>query len=139
VARERGRVAWRRAFWAYAVALFTVSHWPAARLPPMVIERPDLIVHVALFAGWSFLLTRTGYLGRPGSWRASLLVLPVALAYAGIDEALQAVPVLRRTAVWSDAMANCAGVILGVMLGRAVPAAPGRGGAGEPDRAWGTR
>ncbi|MBC7835436.1 MAG: hypothetical protein H7Y88_10110 [Phycisphaerales bacterium] len=121
---------WRAAFWAYAAVLFTLTHWPNAKLPPMAIKRPDLLLHIALFGLWSFLLVRSGYLrarSRETPRRGRLLLVPlvVAVASAAIDEALQAIPALRRTAVVDDCLANMTGAGLGWLTGIATPRLPG--------------
>lgn len=104
----RGLQARRVAFWLYVPALFTATHWPQLRLPPS--GRPDLVVHLALFGTWTGLLIACGYFGRSLSGRNIGLCWLVGGLYAAMDEALQAIPALGRTAAWDDWGANLLGV-----------------------------
>jgi VanZ family protein len=118
----------RRAFWVYAAALFVGTHWPRLELPPTVIERPDVVVHAAAFGLWTLLLAGTEYLGPARRGRAVLWCGVIALAVSAVDEALQAVPFVHRTAAWDDWLANAAGVALAclAMLAAASLRAGGR-------------
>jgi hypothetical protein len=110
-----GAVGWRRGvvfvFGVYAGVLFVGTHWPALRIEGPV-RRPDLIVHFGAFGLWTFLLMMCGVWGRVSSWRNLGWSVMVGLAYAGIDEGLQAVPALRRTCAWDDYAANAGGVLI---------------------------
>ena len=109
---------WRRRGWvvlfaAYALALFTATHWPGLALPEGEVARPDLYVHFGVFATWTVLL---GFSHLVGDWRHGrgvVRVVAVAAVYAAIDEGLQMIPALRRVAVWDDLLANLGGVVLG--------------------------
>lgn len=111
----------RWTFAVYALALFIATHWPA-----LVIEGPvprsDLYIHVFAFALWTTLLLACRFWGRFGSWANVARCVPLALAYAAVDEGLQAIPALHRTAAWDDFAANASGVLLAgaaaFMLGR---------------------
>jgi hypothetical protein len=96
------------AFGTYAVVLFIGTHWPRLTLPGE--GRPDLFIHVVAFGLWMLLAAPLGWFGRPLSGRNITLTMLVAAAWAGVDEATQAVPVLRRTAAWDDYGANVAGI-----------------------------
>lgn len=109
----------RTVFWAYALALFIGTHWPRLELPETVIERPDLIVHAAVFGLWTFLFIAAGYTGLPRSRSAVLRAGLVALLYAAFDEGTQAIPFIHRTAVWDDFLANAVGVLLVTFLAAA--------------------
>lgn len=101
------------AFLAYAAVLFVATHWPNLKIESDVIERPDLLIHLGAFGLWAFLLHLTGLLGPAGSARAALKTWGVGALYAAVDEASQAIPILGRTAVWDDYLANLAGLALG--------------------------
>ncbi|MEM1167048.1 MAG: murein biosynthesis integral membrane protein MurJ [Planctomycetota bacterium] len=107
----------RWAFAAYAILLFTLTHWPALRIDRAPIDRPDLWIHSAAFGLWAFLLGASGWLAR-GRLRTPiahpLAVLGVGVLYAAIDEALQAIPALNRFAAFDDFAANAAGIGVGV-------------------------
>jgi len=102
----------RAAFILYAVVLFLGTHWPK-----LVVEgagRPDLFVHVAAFMLWTIALGLTGWLGSPLRLVPRLWIGAVAIAYAAVDESLQAIPALSRHAGFDDFAANVVGVLLGV-------------------------
>lgn len=98
---------WRLAFALYALALTTATHWPRLQLPQ---ESPasDKTIHVITFAGFTFLLWRTAWIGRV--WMIAL----IALAWAAIDESTQSIPVLHRHASWTDYVANALGILLAI-------------------------
>ena len=41
---------WRLAFWVYAAALFTATHWPKLEVPGP--EGSDKVIHVGAFGTW---------------------------------------------------------------------------------------
>jgi len=106
----------RRAFFAFAVTLFALTHWPALQVSVPGIERPDLILHFAFFATWYLLLFAAGLFGPLGRPRSLLWPWTVAIGYAAVDEALQAVPIIRRHAAWDDWLANVGGITIGLLV-----------------------
>ena len=108
-AHTRVRTAAIAAFFIYAIVLATATHWPQLDLGPAP-EHSDKVLHFAAFAVWTALLLASGLLGPPLARRTLWLALPVALVYAGLDEATQAIPGVNRHASWADAAANAAGV-----------------------------
>lgn len=104
---------WRWAFAVYALALFVGTHWPNLRLEVPMVQRPDLLVHMTIFAGWYGLFWLAGIVGPACQWRSALLACPIAVVYAGVDEGLQALPMVRRYAAWDDFGANALGVVSG--------------------------
>lgn len=120
----------RAAFWAYVPILFTATHWPKVSIPGA--GRPDLFIHVAAFGLWAALLIACGFFGRPTSLRNVAACWLIAAAFAGFDEATQAIPALHRTAGLDDWGANVLGVTLaalgalawGRLWGPGVDAAP---------------
>lgn len=100
----------RTTFWVYAAALFVATHWPKLTLPAS--GRPDIYVHALVFAVWTGLLISAGFFGPALSARNIVSAWAIAAVWSGIDEALQAVPFIRRNAAWDDWAANLAGVTL---------------------------
>jgi VanZ family protein len=96
--------------------LFVATHWPSLAIEAP-IARPDLILHAGAFALWTAFLLATGYIGSQRSRRVVLAVGVVALAYAGLDELLQAIPILHRHAAVDDWIADAVGVALVVAIG----------------------
>ena len=105
---RRGLV--RVAFWLWASALFVGTHWPALTLPGT--GRPDLFIHAGIFGLWTLLLLACGYFGPPLSWGNIGAVLLIAPAYAGLDEALQAIPWVRRHAALDDWACDVLGILI---------------------------
>jgi VanZ family protein len=112
----RARRFWRISFWCYAPALFAATHWPALRVDVPGVERPDLLVHFVCFGAWAALLALTQYTGPLGRTRSFGRAWIIALVCAAVDEGSQAIPILRRTAVWDDLVANLIGVTLGIVV-----------------------
>jgi len=98
----------RLAFWLYVPALFLLTHWPGAQVP--MRGRPDLVVHTVIFGLWTALAIAAGFFGSPLSFRNIGLCGLIGAAYSAIDEALQAIPFVRRHAAWDDWLANLTGV-----------------------------
>jgi hypothetical protein len=128
------RPALRWLFAAYALALFTATHWPALTLTVPGVERPDLFIHFGAFGGWALGLWLSGLAGGPDRWRTVAAAGLASVVYAGVDEGLQAIPALRRTCAWDDFAANCGGVAIGcavaagltmIVRGSATPRQPG--------------
>lgn len=98
----------------YALVVVVLTHWPQLTLPAQAISRPDLLVHVVVFGGWALLLARSGWFGRWWTGRNLVWSWVVALAYAGLDEWTQAIPAIKRWAMWDDFAANVIGVSSGM-------------------------
>jgi hypothetical protein len=123
VTRGRAR---RAVFAAYALALFTATHWPRLALP--MEGRPDLWIHCGIFAAWTGLLIACGFFGRPLSGRNIALCVLAGVLYAAVDELLQAIPALHRTAAWDDwgldVLGVCIAAALAALLSRRSRATP---------------
>ncbi len=119
-------------FWVYVPLLFTATHWPNAKLP--MTGRPDLVLHLTIFGVWTGLLIGAAFFGAALSWRNILWCAAIGAVYSGVDEALQAIPAIRRNAAWDDWGANLLGVaaatIVAILI-RRVALARERG-RGEP-------
>lgn len=117
----------RAAFLAYALALFVATHWPALRFEGP-IPRTDLWIHASCFGLWTLLAAGAALFGPALSDRNLHRSLLLALAYAGLDEALQAIPILHRTGALDDFGANALGVLLAggalLLLARLRPSTP---------------
>lgn len=116
-------------FAAYALLLFTGTHWPALDIRTDVIERPDLAVHFVAFGLWTLALWQSGLAGDPLRAKSVGVCVPIGVVYAAFDEGLQAIPALRRTCAWDDYAFNCIGVLIGagLALGLAAILRPQRG------------
>ncbi len=101
---------WRITFVAYALALFTATHWPDFRLERGPVPRPDLLLHAGAFAALTVLLILTRWTGRGNKGIATAAGL--ALVYAAVDELTQAIPVLGRFAALDDFLADALGVFI---------------------------
>lgn len=97
------------AFAVYALALFTATHTPRLTIP--LPGRPDLFVHAAVFGTWTGLLIACAFFGPVLSARNTLWCVLIATGYSALDEGLQAIPALHRTAAWDDWGANMIGVV----------------------------
>ena len=117
----------RVAFWLFALALFVGTHWPRLELNVPGVKRPDLIVHFGLFATWYLLLFAAAYLAKLGRVRSLIAVWVIAVAYAGLDEGLQAIPFVHRDAAWDDFAADVGGVTIGFLIAAVWTACLGRG------------
>lgn len=98
------------AFWIYAAALFTGTHWPNLRSPGP--EGSDKVIHVMALGGWMVLASLQGWFAPQLSDRNLLRTLLVAAAYAAVDESSQAIPFVHRTAALDDYAANAIGIML---------------------------
>ena len=96
---------------AYWCALFVGTHIPNPErfLPPDV---SDKTLHVLAYFGLTFLLLVRDALGRPFTVRRGLLLLAAVSVYAAVDELLQAIPALNRTADVGDWAADVCGAAL---------------------------
>ncbi len=101
------------------VAIFLLTHWPKLTIP--LPGRPDLVAHLVVFGTWTILCIACGFFGPWHSARNIARSVVVSVAYSAVDEALQAIPFIRRFAAWDDWCANVVGVALGglVMLAAA--------------------
>ena len=112
-------VPWRRplavklAFWGYALALFTATHWPRLEVPGP--EGSDKVLHLGAFGTWMLCATAYAWFARPLSTRNLLLTYALALVYAAIDEGLQEFEFIHRTASLNDYAANAAGITLALI------------------------
>lgn len=106
-------------FGGYAGGLFVGTHWPKVRIVGP-IERPDIVIHIAVFGIWAGLMIACGLFGPRLSARNIMISTLISIVYAGLDEALQAVPMLYRVASWDDFAANAAGVMLAALIAAAI-------------------
>ncbi len=100
-----------RVFGAYAVLLFTATHYPNLQVPGPV-PRTDLFVHVGAFGCWMLAASWCAWFGPATSMRNVVRTWFIAVVYAGFDEGLQAIPALHRTCAWDDFGANVLGITL---------------------------
>lgn len=108
------RVRW--VFVVYAVVLFVLTHLPRLSVPMGPVPRADLLQHLGAFGLWSVLFTGCGFFGRWYSGRNVALSAAIGLAYACIDEGLQAIPAINRVFGWDDMLFNAMGIVAGSSL-----------------------
>ncbi len=106
------RRARRIAFAVYAATLFVATHFPNLRIDVPNIERPDLLIHMGAFGGWTCLLIASELVGPWQAFRAIALCTLIAVSCAAIDEYSQSIPILNRTSAWDDFAANISGILL---------------------------
>ena len=104
----------RIVFFAYAVMIASLTHWPGLQVPKAGLQRSDMIVHIGVFGAWALLMIRCSWFGPMLSARNIALAAMCAVAYAGVDEVTQAIPALNRYAAWDDFAANTIGISVGV-------------------------
>jgi VanZ family protein len=102
-------------FLAYALFLFTGTHWPNLRIETPLMRRPDLLLHLGAFGTFTLLLWWSGLLGSRQRWATVPRVLAVGLAYAAFDELSQGLPGLGRTVALDDYLADALGVAAGTL------------------------
>jgi VanZ family protein len=105
----------KAAFVGYALLLVTLTHWPQLRIEAGV-PRPDLWAHFLAYFLWTTLLLATGWLGARFSWRNLGIGVPLAIAWAGLDEFSQGIPGLGRFVTWEDFAANVVGIELAALV-----------------------
>jgi VanZ family protein len=107
VARVRRWVA--AALLAYWCLIFTLTHVPI--VPTGLPAHSDKVAHLLMYLGLGFLLAWWFHLAGRVGLRLFVTALFIAAIYYALDELLQ-VPV-GRTADIRDALADCAGAIIG--------------------------
>ena len=77
----------------------------------------DKVVHAFLYAVLSFFLVKG--LTIEGSRNGiGILAVLLSIGYGAAIELLQEIPILRRSAEWSDLLADSIGAILGAVIAR---------------------
>jgi len=114
VSAPRSALGARVAFFIFALVVVFLTHWPQLQVPVPGLNRSDLVAHVGVFGIWTVLFIRCSWFGPVLSARNIVVGGLLALAYAGLDEATQAIPGVRRFVGWDDFSANMVGVGVGV-------------------------
>ncbi|MFT3684056.1 MAG: VanZ family protein [Phycisphaerales bacterium] len=109
------RTLWKWLFWAYFTVLTLLLLWPRLTLPA-VVERPDLWVHCGTFGLFALLLCMWNPRRLQAWWQVVLLTAAAGVAYGGVTELLQSIPVLHRTAALDDWAADSLGVACGTAV-----------------------
>ena len=104
----------RPLFFLYAAVLFTGTHWPALELP--FPGRSDLVVHFTILGLWTVTLYLSGLCGPLSSWRAVAIAQTCGVLYGAVDEGLQAIPFIHRTAAFDDYSFDVGGVMVGSFI-----------------------
>lgn len=113
---KRHRLLFRVVFVAYAVVLFVATHKPGVDVNVVPGWRLDLLIHMAAFGLWTFLLGLTGWAGDARRLGDLFVLMAVGVAYGVADESTQALPIFDRVFDWTDMVANSAGAILASVL-----------------------
>jgi len=102
----------RVGFACFALVLFTMTHWPALKVPN-VVPRSDLWIHAGAFTAWTLLCILASFFDASPLTRKNILFSVLAgVAYAGFDELTQAIPILNRTCAWDDFFADALGAVI---------------------------
>lgn len=98
------------AFWG---AMFVGTHIPMPPTPDLP-SGSDKYMHFGAYAGLAFLLGLYRAVTRPMTFRQYAAVFGVTVVYSVVDELLQMIPALHRTADFWDAVADWCGSIIGL-------------------------
>ncbi|MFM8432319.1 MAG: VanZ family protein [Bacteroidota bacterium] len=102
---------------AWAVIVLVLCIIPGRNIPEPDFLRwlkADKLAHIFLFGTLSFLLLLDA--SEKNGRRPTLLLLTIAVAYGGLIEAIQSLPVVQRDADVRDAVANAIGALIGWRL-----------------------
>ena len=101
---------------AWAVLLFLLSSIPSEAMPKLALEISDLIEHFAAYSVFGFLLAHA-IIQKAGevSWKWRFAVLAIGALYGASDELHQTF-VPGRFCAFSDFLADCAGVLFGLIV-----------------------
>jgi VanZ family protein len=86
---------------------------------------------MACFGTWTLLLAAARIFGPGLAWRNILICVLVSAAYAAVDESLQAIPFIHRSAEFADYFANLKGIGMAGILLALIRLTVGRSGQGE--------
>src|SRR5947199_3629534 len=78
----------------YWLGLFTVTHIPAERVPPMPLS--DKTEHLLCYGALGGLLMLNVWMSRRCVRQAAVIVLVIGMMYGAVDEWTQALPFIRR-------------------------------------------
>ncbi len=98
---------------AYWIALVVGTHWPR---PPelMGLGASDKTLHLIAYFGLAILVGLNWTLRRAPSWQSGLAIAGLLIAFGALDEVTQ--PPFGRDAQFADWLADCAGVVGGVVI-----------------------
>jgi VanZ family protein len=97
----------------YWLGLFTVTHIPAEKVPPMPLS--DKTEHLLCYGALGGLLMLNVWLSRPRLRHAAVVVLVVGMTYGAVDEWTQALPFIRRDCSILDWYADTTGLAIAVI------------------------
>ncbi len=101
----------------YALVVFTVSSWPAIKLPDLGVDWTDKIAHFSQYAVLACLVA--GGWARPGgwsNWKDQWRHVLFLIVFAAIDESHQ-IWIPRREASFMDWTADSLGILVGSAVG----------------------
>jgi VanZ family protein len=97
----------------YWLTLFTLTHVPPRRLPPISNDKTAHFIGYGLLASGLMISLRVSGRLRSGS---AVTVLAIALAYGAIDEWTQKLPFIHRSCELADWHADAAGAAVAVVV-----------------------
>lgn len=102
---------------AYWLLMFVATHIPNPELLPAPDVSDKLLHFAAYFVLYSLLCLRHQVFRAewPDAVSQSKL-MSVTVVYAVVDELLQAIPAVNRTADWKDGLADCGGIVSAAIL-----------------------
>jgi VanZ family protein len=106
---------WRALLWSGMGLAAYLAFGPAPATPP--VEGGDKLQHAAAFAALAFAAARAYPAPGPAQWRREAWIALALLGYGVAIELVQSL-VPGRTASLADAVADAAGVLLGLLLAR---------------------
>ena len=99
----------------YWSALFISTHIPMPELGSLP-QNSDKLMHFVAYAGLAFLLGARVSVSSPLTGKLAGKIFAITSVYAVIDELLQTIPFLHRTGDPFDALADCLGSVIGLLL-----------------------
>src|SRR3954453_12832858 len=113
----------------YWLGLFTVTHIPAEKVPPMPLS--DKTEHLLCYGALGGLLMLNVWLSRPRLRHAAVVVLVIGMTYGAVDEWTQALPFIRRDCSILDWYADTTGLAIAVIGMTAIRLVVGRARLGN--------
>ncbi len=103
--------------YAIGITALSLAHFDQGGPSFFDFEGSDKVVHCIFYLGFTFLLALAykGSFARPLNRKSQLLVALIAMTYSGIIELLQGLVTEYRSAELGDFVANCVGVIFGLV------------------------
>lgn len=125
----RGTLWWRALAWLALATVFTATHWPELELD-LPMRGSDKVLHAIAFMTLALIWWPTGF------FRSVARFAIAAALWSMFDEALQALPIVRRHAGVEDAVANLCGIAIAALVIIALRSDPRAPGSAVRSLAW---